>query len=284
MDARNSPGGIASHIEFTELVLPNCGQVIRCDGEQRSSRKSRAGLREYPHSSADEVAENISTGEARHFRAVIDMTADYGVVTLAVVVVENRQSESGHRAARGRRKAVGTFHNVPTEIGAALRGGQMVDFLEIVLAYVADPKIAGHGIKRKAERIAQTEKPNFRAAAARRERIARRNRVIQPGGMGGVDVDAEHFAEECIRVLPICERISAAAAVAEADIEETVFAEGESSTVVIGERLINGEKNIFGGWVGEVCVGGGGGEFGNDSLQLRRVETQGQGARFRHRR
>jgi len=51
----------------------------------------------------------------------------------------------------------------------------MVDFLEIVLANVADPKIAGHGIKRKAEWIAQTEQPDFRAAA-----------LVAKGLLGGI--------------------------------------------------------------------------------------------------
>jgi len=43
----------------------------------------------------------------------------------------------------------------------------MVDFFETVLSHVADPEIAGDGIERKAEWIAQAEEPNFRATAAR---------------------------------------------------------------------------------------------------------------------
>src|SRR5882757_8667659 len=128
----------------------------------------------------------------------------------------------------------------------------MVDFLEIVLANVADPKIAGHGIKRKAEWIAQTEQPDFRAAAAGCERVAGRNRVVQPRSMSRVDVDAQHFAKERIRILPVAKRVAATAAIAEADIQETILAERESSAVVIGKRLIDGKKNVLSGWVGKI--------------------------------
>jgi len=144
----------------------------------------------------------------------------------------------------------------------------MVDFLEIVLANVADPKIASHGIKRKAEWIAQAEEPNFRATAARCEWIAGRDRVVQPGSMGRVDVNAQHFAEERIRILPVAKRVAATAAIAEADIQETILAERESSAVVIGKRLIDGEKNVLGGWVGKIGIGGRRSEFGNYGLQL----------------
>ncbi len=49
-----------------------------------------------------------------------------------------------------------TFHGVPSKIRASLCGGEMVYFLEAVLAHVADPQIAGYGVNGEPPRISQT--------------------------------------------------------------------------------------------------------------------------------
>src|SRR5256885_9399904 len=51
-------------------------------------------------------------------------------------------------------------------------------------------------------------------------------------------------------------------------MEEAVLAEREAAAVVIGKRLIDGEKNVLSGWVGKIGIGGRRSEFGNDGLQL----------------
>ena len=69
------------------------------------------------------------------------------------------------------------------------------------------------------------------------ERVVGRNVITGGSLVGDVDVDAQHLAEQLIRVLRVVLRIVAAAAVAHADVEIAVRAEREMAAVVIGERL-----------------------------------------------
>jgi hypothetical protein len=57
------------------------------------------------------------------------------------------------------------------------------------------------------------------------------------GGHG--DVQAQHLAEQRVGPLRVVERVVSRAAVAEADVEIAVGAEGEMAAVVIGERLLD---------------------------------------------
>src|SRR5262245_2060223 len=86
--------------------------------------------------------------------------------------------------------------------------------------------------------------------------------------MGGVHIDAQDFSQKRIRVLSVALRVAAAAAVSEANVKKAVFAESESAAIVIRKRLIQSEENIFSSCIGEICIGGGSSEFGDDALQL----------------
>src|SRR5262249_26239583 len=142
-------------------------------------------------------------------------------------------------------------------------------FFEVALAHVADPQIASHVIKGKAERISQTIEPNLAAAAKTHERIARWNCVIQSRRVSGIHIDAQDFSQERIRVLAIALGIATAAAVAKSYIEETILAKGETAAIVIQKRLVQREENIFSGWVGEICIRGGSSELSDNALKLR---------------
>ena len=65
-----------------------------------------------------------------------------------------------------------------------------------------------------------------------------------------------------------CAVVVAAAAVADGEVEEVVRAEGETAAAVIGLRFVEFEEDPFGGWVGEVGVGGGDAEFGDDGAAV----------------
>src|SRR5882724_10644477 len=242
--------------------------MIGCSVKKQGTRKGRPTLRKDPHSAADEIAKYISTCKSGHFCPVIHLASDHSFVTLRVIVVENRQCEARRRATRRRHKAVRPFHNVPAKICAGLVRGETVDLFKFVLSNVANPKVSGHGIKRKAERISQAINPYLRAASAGHKRVGWWNRVVQSRRMRGVDVNAQHLPEECIGVLTVTQRVATAAAIPEADVKKAVFAKREAAALVVGKWLIHGEENVFHCRVSEVCVGGRGRELRNDRLQL----------------
>ena len=111
-----------------------------------------------------------------------------------------------------------------------------MDLLECVLADIGDVEIVA--IEGVAPRIAEAGQENFRRAAAVREGVGRRDGV----GLRPVHVDAQHLSEQRVEVLPVSLRIAAAAAVAHADVEKAVGAEGDPSAVMVGERLIDAEQ------------------------------------------
>jgi len=81
-----------------------------------------------------------------------------------------------------------TFQAVPTEVVglarvAAVRRGDVVDLLELVLTDVADPEVAGRAVEREAPRVAQAVRPDRRIGVGSvdervvgRDRVARRSR------------------------------------------------------------------------------------------------------------
>ena len=111
-----------------------------------------------------------------------------------------------------------------------------MDLLERVLADIGDVEIVA--IEGVAPRIAEAGQKNLRRAASLRERIGRRDCV----GLLPVHIDAQHLSEQRVEVLAVSMRIAAAAAVAHADVEKTVGAEGDPSAVVVRERLIDAEQ------------------------------------------
>ena len=74
------------------------------------------------------------------------------------------------------------------------------------------------------------------------ERIVRGNRVW----IGAVDVDAQDLAEQEIAVLRAIAGISAATAIAEADIQVPVRSKQDVTAAVNGERLIEPQKDALG--------------------------------------
>jgi len=73
---------------------------------------------------------------------------------------------------------------------------------------------------------------------------------LQPRA-GGVHVNAHHLSQQGRFVLAIAERVSAAAAIAQAKIKQTVRPKGELSSFVVGEVacLVDREQDPLGGRV-----------------------------------
>src|SRR6185295_12054856 len=154
---------------------------------------------------------------------------------LAVVVLEDGRGDAGGVAAGGGLEAVVAFGDVPAVVLAAPAGGEAdVDLLPLALADVGDHEVAGPAVEGEPPRVAQAVGPDLAAGPG-----GAGEGVVGGNGVRGspVHVDAQHLAEQGPEVLAVAERIAAAAAVAEADVQHPVATEGEATPVVVGEGL-----------------------------------------------
>ena len=170
----------------------------------------------------------------------------------------------GAEVARGPgRVARGALHDGPAVVAAVL---DAVDLLPRVLPHVADPE----ALRAHVELVGVAEAVGVDlvalGAVGGGERVVGGDAVL--GALGHVvDVDPEDRAEQGRRVLPVPERVAPAAAVAEADVEVAVGAEGDRPAVVVRRGLVDAEEHALGGRVGPERVRGGPGELGHARLE-----------------
>src|SRR5215471_5466207 len=110
------------------------------------------------------------------------------------------------------------FAGAPSPVDAALAGLGVVDLLVATLADVTDPHVAVGAIEGESPRVAQPVHPNLCArAGSRDERVVGRHRVRRRARR--LRVDTQDLAEPGMQVLRVPERVAAASAVAEADVQ-----------------------------------------------------------------
>ena len=139
---------------------------------------------------------------------------------------------------------MGPFAKPPAVVPAALRGGLVIDFFPRALADIGNDQRAGAAVSRIVEtvppRVAQAERPDLgKDVGTTGEWIAGRNRIAGRMLRTDRDVDPQHLAEECQRILGPVAWIAAGAAVAEADVKEAVRPEDQIAAVVVRERLLD---------------------------------------------
>jgi hypothetical protein len=108
------------------------------------------------------------------------------------------------------------FANVPSEIEARLAGRNKINFFLPLFANIADIEIAIVGVEARPEWVAQTINPDFRRAAARSERIVRRDSVVPVIVCGKIIagwINAQDGAQDRVDVLAVSVRIAGAAAI-----------------------------------------------------------------------
>ncbi len=71
-----------------------------------------------------------------------------------------------------------------------------------------------------------------------------------------MDVNSQQRPQDRCQVLGIASRVPAGTAVADADVQVAVRAEGESATVVVGKGLVDREQHLLGGRIGKVWITG----------------------------
>ena len=87
-------------------------------------------------------------------------------------------------------------------------------------------------------------RPRLVATGATDERVGGRHGIAQRPAAIGIDgVDAQQLAQQRPMSCPVCRRITGAAAITHADVEEAVRPEGEVAAVVVGRRLVDGQDH-----------------------------------------
>jgi len=138
----------------------------------------------------------------------------------------------------------------PAVIASAPVARLIVNLFKGVLAHVANHERAGAAaadvVKAPPPWIAQPQAPDLlQDVRAPCKRIRGRNVVSLGVARRNVHVDAQHLAEQRLRVLREIERIIARAAVTHTDVEKSVGTEDDVAAIVIREWL--GDESLAAG-------------------------------------
>ena len=216
-------------------------------------------LLQRPDAAAALVAKNVGAVKLRQARPARDDAArDH--VSHRVIVNPDGRNWIPDDASGGRARAGDVSLDVIPAIVASLHND--VDFLALVLADIADIKLAGGGIEAEAEWIAQAHGPKFRAHQRRRdgepvegrgagEGIVGRDGVVGVARSGvdddrgmrigferarfPVDVDSQNSREKIlVDALAVVEGIIPSALITDRIVKITVGAEVNVAAIVIG--------------------------------------------------
>ena len=175
------------------------------------------------------VAAQVDAVERGALVAAVDVSAGDGVPVFPAVG-EDRRGEGPAFLAVLVRERFEAFVNAPAVVLAATDKGH---FLDPVLSDVGDPQVAIGGIEAEPPRIAEARGPDLgRDAGLPHERVVARDGVGL-AGVGAVDVETHHLAEEQTHVLGVSVGVIVRTGVAHGEVEETVRPEFHAATAVI---------------------------------------------------
>src|SRR5262249_48672572 len=153
---------------------------------------------------------------------------DSAVTGIACGVVDDWQQLAVGVAAALTAETAQALHDAPAVV-AALR--DQVNLFARVLADVAHPQSAALRVEREAPGVAQAIGVDLVAAISATIEGVIGGNAIRPAGIAAGDIEAQQLAQKYVGVLAVAHRVAAAAAVAEADVEEAVRPEGELTTL-----------------------------------------------------
>lgn len=209
--------------------------------------------------------------------APIDAEADHADSLIDVTVFGDREeTDAGVGGFVFDGEGVATAHELPSVVFAAFAfGGLEIDFLPVILADIGDEEVTRFAIEGESPWVADAVGPDFGFGVGMNfgelffgdpeeshllergdERIILRDRVSAIRG-GVFDINPEHFAHESGEILASAEDIAFPAAVADADIEEAIWAEGHFSAVMIAVGEIELHDHLPAFHVGFIGIFGG---------------------------
>ena len=278
--------GLHEGVHFAIAIFGKAVDVVGLEEEGAVGGDFLGGVivAEAPEGAEVVIAIDIDAFEGGGLFAVVDVAADdaeadavVGVHGLGLEVGFVRVFDDGFDvfgAFGAGLEVVGAFADVPAVVAAF---GDQVDFFPEVLPDITAPEGAGLGIKAVPPGIAEAIGEDFAAGAAGAHVGFGDERVVSGDGVGefvlafavtgggaGIDVEAEDFAEQGGGILAATEGIIGEAAIAEAEVEVAIGAEGELAAFVIAKGLGDLEEDAFAGKVGLVGIGGGDFKFADD--------------------
>src|SRR4051794_4256558 len=160
--------------------------------------------------------------------------------------------EDGRHVVRERAAvvAVRPLHLAPAEVppGRA-RALHEIDFLDLVLADVADDHVAVRAIEREAPRVAEAVLEDLGTSAGAAPDGGRGRDAVRAGSTAG-RVDTDDLPKQPAQVLRRAERVAAAPAVAQPGVEEAIGAELQlAAVVVVVLAVLHAEQAAPGGLV-----------------------------------
>ena len=186
-------------------------------------------------------------------------------------VRRRRPHRRGDDDAAGRIEPEAGFPHVPAVVAAL---GDDVDFFDAVLADIGDVAGAISAVETDAEGIAEAVCVNLAQTGDAIEGVVERDAVLAIGGVARVHVDAMQLAENAHRALRVAARdvavgdIVRGTAIAQGEVEETVWPEAHHAAVMVGLGFVDAENFAAARHVHAIAVGGINAPLGDDGLVI----------------
>src|SRR5690606_4215331 len=248
-DAVERPGGDVDHVKLSLVAFRERGNVqVRIDEFSRLCTLLAVGC-DGPDPARTEIAKQVEPLEVGNVASAIDVPAGDGVAQ--VVGILGNGMDIVRRAAGRRVEAVRALALAPSVVFAHLHA---VDFLPAALPDITNPEITRLPIEAEAPGVTEAPCKNLGAIGGSRALRAFRisgKRVLGRYSVrwGTVHIDSRDGGEQVGRILAVVLRISAASAVAEACVQETIRAEREVTSVVVAGELRHDQENLLRGLV-----------------------------------
>jgi hypothetical protein len=151
-------------------------------------------------------------------------------------------------------------HVPPVVFSSGARCGLKVDLFPRILTYIGDKKVTCDPVESAAPWVAHTVCPDLvQCVRVAHEWVIRWNGVVAirvSGKIIAVNVYTQNLPQPGLEILSVLLRITAAAPIAESDVQVPVRTKGELSSVVVGERLILSQDYLRGVWISDVWIFG----------------------------
>jgi hypothetical protein len=223
-------------LDDVELAVVIFGERADASSQNRDPLRARrlcGGVERRDRSSA-RVGVHVLARKPRDRMAAVHVAAD-DRAHLGVAQLIDRPRRPGITTAV-RQTAE---RSLPCRPSVALAARDAIDLLVGVLAYVADPEVAGLPIERDPPRLAKSDRVRLGPHLGRKERVVRGYAEALAGGHV-IDVDAQDLAAQDLRIRRL------QSALAPSDVEVTVRPELQRGYGMIGNVLALREQNGLG--------------------------------------
>src|SRR5215471_16619797 len=205
-NSKDSFSSIIQNVQLSGKVASKTADDFSTHQQYRWTPLSLRDLLQAPDDASQIIGKQVDSSQASDGCAAIDVTTDYSRCRWMWIFRE-RCGQSRLVALRSRRKAVSSFHDIPSVI---LTFDDLIDFFPVALPSITGKEPSGRPIKADSPRISHAIDPNLAASLGIIHKgIVRWNRIRTPR----VDIDSQNLAEHHPQVLPVARRVASHTAV-----------------------------------------------------------------------